>query len=130
MSRKFQNEFIGAKMLLLILIINSAFETNAHSLENVSRGTSETTTKYVIFDTDMGGDDAWALQLVLKAEKESKNVEVLAITIVDGNTIVENAIKNTYRILDGLNRTDVRPPSSLTIIIQLLTMDDLTFLCL
>lgn len=130
MSRKFQNEFIGAKMLLLILIINSAFETNAHSLENVSSGTSETTTKYVIFDTDMGADDAWALQLVLKAEKESKNVEVLAITIVDGNTIVENAIKNTYRILDGLNRTDVRPPSSLTIIIQLLTMDDLTFLCL
>lgn len=65
-------------------------------------------TKYVIFDTDMGGDDAWALQFVLKAEKEFGNVQILAITTTFGNSNVTNAIKNTYRILDGLNRTDVR----------------------
>lgn len=69
--------------------------------------TKETTEKYVIFDTDMGCDDAWALQMILKAEKHLKNVKVLAITLVNGNTTVDNAIKNTYRILDGLDRTDV-----------------------
>lgn len=68
---------------------------------------SETKPKYVIFDTDMGSDDAWALQMILKAEKSLKMVKVLAITTVSGNTTNENVIKNTYRILDGLDRTDV-----------------------
>lgn len=45
--------------------------------------------------------------MILKVEKEHKNVTVLAITTVDGITDVLNATKNTYRILDGLNRTDV-----------------------
>lgn len=69
--------------------------------------TSETS-KLVIFDTDMGSDDAWALQMMLKAESLLKSIKVLAITTVSGNTTTENVIKNTYRILDGLNRTDVR----------------------
>lgn len=56
----------------------------------------------------MGADDAWALQMLLKAEKLMKNIKVIAITTVFGNTTVENAIKNTYRILDGLERTDVK----------------------
>lgn len=55
----------------------------------------------------MGSDDAWALQMILKAERNMKNVKILAITTVHGNTTTENAIKNTYRILDGLDRTDV-----------------------
>lgn len=42
----------------------------------LSKSTNEQPTKYVIFDTDMGGDDAWALQIVLKAEKELQNVEI------------------------------------------------------
>lgn len=63
--------------------------------------------KRVIFDSDMGADDAWALQMILKAEKLLQNVKVLAITTVHGNTSAENAVKNTYRILDGLDRTDV-----------------------
>lgn len=63
--------------------------------------------KYVIFDTDMGSDDAWALQMFLKAEKHLKTIKVVAITAVNGNTTIENVIKNTYRILDGLDRTDV-----------------------
>lgn len=62
----------------------------------------------VIFDTDMGADDAWALQMLLKTEKILQNVNVQAITTVHGNTSVENAVKNTYRILDGLGRIDVR----------------------
>lgn len=69
--------------------------------------TKESAMKYVIFDTDMGSDDAWALQMILKAEQHLKNVKLLAITTMNGNTTVENAIKNTYRLLDGVNRTDV-----------------------
>lgn len=69
--------------------------------------TEEMKPKYVIFDTDMGGDDAWALQMILKAEKLLKTVKVLAITTINGNTSTDNAIKNTYRILDGVGRNDV-----------------------
>lgn len=64
--------------------------------------------KLVIFDTDMGGDDAWALQMMLKAEIHLQIVKILAVTICNGTTTADNAIKNAYRILDGLNRTDVR----------------------
>lgn len=46
--------------------------------------------------------------MMLKAEKELGNVKILAITTVVGNTALDNVIKNTYRILDGINRTDVR----------------------
>lgn len=46
--------------------------------------------------------------MLLKAEKDLNNVKILAITAAMGNTSLENVIKNTYRILDGLNRTDVR----------------------
>lgn len=69
---------------------------------------SSETSKLVIFDTDMGSDDAWALQMMLKAERRLKSIKILAITTVMGNTTTDNVIKNTYRILDGLNRTDVR----------------------
>lgn len=71
--------------------------------------TSETS-KLVVIDTDMGSDDAWALQMMLKAEELLKTIKILAITTVIGNTTTDNVIKNTYRILDGLNRTDVRFP--------------------
>lgn len=64
--------------------------------------------RYIIFDTDMGSDDGWALQMMLKAEKHFNDIKILAITTVNGNTTVENALKNTYRILDGLGRTDVK----------------------
>ncbi|XP_031636105.1 inosine-uridine preferring nucleoside hydrolase-like [Contarinia nasturtii] len=69
--------------------------------------TTKSAEKYVIFDTDMGVDDGWALQMILKAEKYLEHIKVLAITLVNGNTTVENSIKNAYRILDGLDRTDI-----------------------
>lgn len=70
--------------------------------------TNKSEPRYIIFDTDMGSDDSWALQMILKAEKYLKNIKILAITAVNGNTTVENVIKNTYRILDGLGRIDVK----------------------
>lgn len=70
--------------------------------------TKDADKKYVIFDTDMGTDDAWALLMLLKAEKYLKNIEILAVTCVFGNTSVDNAIKNTYHILQSMDRSDVR----------------------
>lgn len=60
----------------------------------------------VIFDTDMGTDDAWALFMLLKAEKRY-NVHILGITIVHGNTSLENAAENALRVLSAANRLDV-----------------------
>lgn len=94
---------------IIVFLLYSVFRINAYNAEfkNILAKSTSETIKYVIFDTDMGGDDAWALQFVLKSEKECQNVKVLAITTTFGNSDVTNAIKNTYRILDGLNRTDV-----------------------
>lgn len=108
LSKYNKNEF-RTNVLVTVLFICSVFANNGEKIQAEDRvEMSDKKTKYIIFDTDMGGDDAWALQMILKAEKDLKNVKVLAITIVNGNTGVENAIKNTYRILDGLNRTDVK----------------------
>lgn len=94
-------------LFVLFCVVLSISAHDTHFTEYFSKITNETNMRYVIFDTDMGADDAWALQMLLKAEKQLKNVKVLAITVADGNTDIENVIKNTYRILDGLNRTDV-----------------------
>lgn len=69
--------------------------------------TKDAIQKYVIIDTDMGTDDAWALLMLLKAEKCMGNIKILAITCVNGNTTMENVVKNTYYMLHGVNRTDV-----------------------
>lgn len=90
-------------VLCMFVIANHAYNMNCTDFLSKC----EKSMKYVIFDTDMGGDDAWALQLLLKAEKECKIAKVLAITTAYGNTDLTNAIKNTYRVLDDLNRTDV-----------------------
>lgn len=62
--------------------------------------------KYIIVDVDMGADDAWALLLLLKAAIET-NIIVLAITLVHGNTSIDFAVRNAYRVLQSINRTDV-----------------------
>lgn len=69
--------------------------------------TKETIEKYLIVDTDMGTDDAWALLMLLKAEKCFKNIVILALTCVSGNTSMENVVKNTYYMLHSAGRTDV-----------------------
>lgn len=77
--------------------------------------------KQIILDTDMGADDVWALLMLLKAEKEFKNIKISAITCVHGNTSMENAVKNTYRILHDFNRTDVRKTIFLAMLIICIT---------
>lgn len=62
--------------------------------------------RYVIFDEDMGTDDAWALFLLIKAQ-ETHNIKLLAITCVAGNTSLEYVAINTMRFLEFMKRTDV-----------------------
>lgn len=63
-------------------------------------------TRYIILDEDIGTDDAWALFMLLKAEKTHK-LKVLALTCVGGNASVDNVAANTLRVLDVVKRTDV-----------------------
>lgn len=58
-------------------------------------------TRYVIFDTDMGLDDAWALLMLLTLGKLMK-VKVLAITCNFGNTDLPFVTSNTFRILETM----------------------------
>lgn len=60
----------------------------------------------VIFDTDMGTDDAWALYMLLKSERKY-NVKILGVTIVHGNTSVEHGVENALRVLSSADRLDV-----------------------
>lgn len=60
----------------------------------------------VIYDTDMGTDDAWALFMLLKAEKKY-NLKILGVTLVQGNTSLDNCAVNALRVLSSADRLDV-----------------------
>lgn len=64
-------------------------------------------TKSVILDVDVGTDDAWAILLALNNESKC-NFKVRAITCVFGNSTVDYIGKNVLRVLDTVNRLDVR----------------------
>ena len=59
--------------------------------------------KKVWVDMDTGTDDAQALMIALA----SPNVEVLGISCCHGNTSIDNACKNTLRVLWMCGRLDV-----------------------
>ncbi|XP_053670842.1 pyrimidine-specific ribonucleoside hydrolase RihA-like [Anopheles nili] len=62
--------------------------------------------KRVILDLDGGGDDAWALVMLLMNEAKY-NICVQAVTCANGNAAVSDVAVNVLRILDSLNRTDI-----------------------
>ncbi|XP_029176926.1 uncharacterized protein LOC114945014 isoform X2 [Nylanderia fulva] len=53
----------------------------------------------IIVDCDAGLDDALALIILLAGHKDSK-IKVKAVTCVNGNTNVNNVVKNVFRTLD------------------------------
>ncbi len=62
--------------------------------------------KQIIYDGDPGIDDALAILLALRAE----NVNLAAVTTVAGNTTVDNATRNVFKVLSLLGReSDARP---------------------
>ena len=58
----------------------------------------------VIIDTDPGIDDALAILLALSAKKE---LDILALTTVNGNVDIEKVTKNAFKILDVAGRNDI-----------------------
>lgn len=60
----------------------------------------------VIIDCDAGIDDALALIILIAAHKQKK-IQIEAITCVNGNTTVDNVVKNVFRTLDVCKATDV-----------------------
>lgn len=68
----------------------------------------EESQNFVVFDTDVGTDDAWALLMLIRAEeKKLKNIKILGVTCVHGNTEIEHVVRNVFRVLDTVNRPDV-----------------------
>lgn len=57
----------------------------------------------LLIDVDCGVDDAQAIMIALAAP----NVQVLGITCVYGNTVVENVCKNVLRVLQVCGRLEV-----------------------
>ncbi|XP_017012121.1 nucleoside hydrolase-like [Drosophila takahashii] len=67
--------------------------------------------RLVVFDCDIGSDDAWAMAILLRGElltlPGGKRCKVVAITSVQGNTDVETGSQNALRILSLLDRRDI-----------------------
>ncbi|KAM9333936.1 inosine-uridine preferring nucleoside hydrolase-like [Symphorus nematophorus] len=59
--------------------------------------------KKLILDVDTGVDDAQAIMMALSAP----DVEILGITCSHGNTTLDNACKNTLRVLKKCDRLDI-----------------------
>lgn len=60
----------------------------------------------IIVDCDAGIDDALAL-IVLLAGHTDKRVNIKAVTCVNGNTNVDNVVRNVFRTLECCDCTDV-----------------------
>ena len=62
----------------------------------------------LVIDTDAGADDAMAILTLLGMERQNESIyELSMITCVNGNTNVDNVVKNVLKILDTAQRLDV-----------------------
>ncbi|XP_061392928.1 pyrimidine-specific ribonucleoside hydrolase RihA-like [Musca vetustissima] len=84
---------------------------------------SATTGGYVVYDCDIGNDDAWGLLMLIKGERlfhklsltgqqfegisSRRPYKILGITCVQGNTTVDNCAKNALRVLESVDRLDI-----------------------
>lgn len=73
--------------------------------------------RYVVFDCDVGNDDAWGLMMLIRAEEAFKRrvdladspakFQIIGVTCVQGNSNVDQVVINTLRVLRAANRNDV-----------------------
>ncbi|XP_011505012.1 PREDICTED: probable uridine nucleosidase 2 [Ceratosolen solmsi marchali] len=87
-------------MFYKILVIIISFQSISLCKESC---TSDNNSMKLIIDTDAGGDDAVAIFLLLA----NKNIQIIAITCVYGNTEEKNVENNVLKILTIANRTDI-----------------------
>jgi inosine-uridine nucleoside N-ribohydrolase len=64
---------------------------------------SSTNPLKLVIDTDPGIDDCHAIMMALSYP----NIEIVGITIVTGNTSVENGVRNIHYLLHAFNRKDI-----------------------
>jgi len=76
-------------------------------LVNLIRVNGQISRPKVVVDSDAGIDDAFALAMLLAADKRQE-IEIIAITTVLGNTGVRNVSRNVLKILQTADRLDVR----------------------
>uniref|UniRef100_A0A1B6KD12 Inosine/uridine-preferring nucleoside hydrolase domain-containing protein n=1 Tax=Graphocephala atropunctata TaxID=36148 RepID=A0A1B6KD12_9HEMI len=62
---------------------------------------------FVVVDTDAGLDDAWAILMLLATAKENKDIKVVGITCVHGNTTVEQTCINVLRTLESSSGLEI-----------------------
>ncbi|XP_015108975.1 inosine-uridine preferring nucleoside hydrolase [Diachasma alloeum] len=62
--------------------------------------------KKVIVDCDAGYDDAAALVLLIAAHKQ-KQLEIKAVSCVNGNTKLDHVVRNVFRTLEACNALDI-----------------------
>lgn len=62
--------------------------------------------KLLIVDCDAGIDDALALVILTAAHKVNR-IKLLAITCVNGNTVIDNVVNNVFRTLEACGTEDV-----------------------
>ena len=73
-------------------------------MESSNKKTTSPIQKMII-DTDPGIDDAMAIMLALRAHKKGA-VQIIAITLVNGNSGTENAKVNILRVLETFDLED------------------------
>lgn len=79
---------------------NLTKETNIQTEKEVKR---ETQRVKMIFDTDLGIDDAMALAYALG----SPDIELIGVTTIFGNVSTETSMRNSLDLLSLLNREDI-----------------------
>ncbi|XP_041766260.1 pyrimidine-specific ribonucleoside hydrolase RihA-like [Anopheles merus] len=93
---------IRALMLMVALLAGASLAIQCPPEDTPAEGGP----RRVILDLDGGGDDAWALVMLLSNEAQY-NICVQAVTCSHGNARVSDVLVNVLRILDSMDRLDV-----------------------
>lgn len=118
MKIKIPRPKIFAVVLIAVFIVLALFV--------ISISTKGNSKPYVWVDADPGVVDTFALAYLLKNPDE---INMLGISVVYGNTTVENGVKNVLTLMDVMNRHDVpvhigsskpllKPPTNLGMLVH------------